>query len=460
MRIHSFASLTMLALAGCTLAIPEGQYACVVAETDCPGGWSCVLGRCVSSPATPGGDAGAWTGDASRPSDSAAADAFSITEADAATIETASDAGTTSPPDAAAAPEPATDLAVGARHACVATAAGLVLCWGDNAQGALGASPSTLSSGTPLAVPDVPESHAVCAGTGFSCALGADARVRCWGVNDLWQLGRAGTSPGLAAEVPGVASASAIACGGAHACAVTATGVLCWGDNGSAQTGAASSPRELPHVVGITLAVAITAGAAHTCALLADQSVSCWGSAAMGQLGPFGPTPSALAMSAAPISLGDLRAVSLAAGAQHSCVARTDGDVACWGRADAARLGIIATGPHPHLEVVSGASAMRLVAGGDELSCAASATGPTLLSCWGSLAYGGLGTGGAARTGAEPTPMPVASMPPPVTRLEAGSGFACAVSEPLVFCWGLNDRGQLGDGTTTMRTAPVEVVFR
>ncbi|HZJ00421.1 MAG TPA: hypothetical protein VFD22_07140 [Gemmatimonadaceae bacterium] len=44
------------------------------------------------------------------------------------------------------------------------------------------------------------------------------------------------------------------------------------------------------------------------------------------------------------------------------------------------------------------------------------------------------------------------------TRLSAGNGFTCALTgDGTAYCWGLNDKGQLGDGTTTDRTKPTQV---
>jgi serine/threonine-protein kinase len=75
------------------------------------------------------------------------------------------------------------------------------------------------------------------------------------------------------------------------------------------------------------------------------------------------------------------------------------------------------------------------------------------------MSYGQLGIGGTVRTGVTTSPLAVSTMPGPVTSVAASSGFACAATADAVMCWGLNDRGQLGDGTTTTRTAPVTVAF-
>jgi alpha-tubulin suppressor-like RCC1 family protein len=44
-----------------------------------------------------------------------------------------------------------------------------------------------------------------------------------------------------------------------------------------------------------------------------------------------------------------------------------------------------------------------------------------------------------------------------VTAVAAGGHHTCAIKSGALYCWGYNDYGQLGDGTTTHRNTPVAV---
>jgi alpha-tubulin suppressor-like RCC1 family protein len=81
----------------------------------------------------------------------------------------------------------------------------------------------------------------------------ADGSARCWGWNDGGQLGDGTlTSRPTPAPVAGLAGVVAIAGGGFHSCAITATGsVACWGANESGQigTGRTTAQEPLPMAV-------------------------------------------------------------------------------------------------------------------------------------------------------------------------------------------------------------------
>jgi hypothetical protein len=47
-----------------------------------------------------------------------------------------------------------------------------------------------------------------------------------------------------------------------------------------------------------------------------------------------------------------------------------------------------------------------------------------------------------------------------ITSINTSGNHTCAIADKKIYCWGLNDKGQLGDGTTTNRNAPKEIIFQ
>src|SRR5207249_2940082 len=164
-------------------------------------------------------------------------------------------------------------------------------------------------------------------------------------------------------------TATSVTAGGVHTCALLGDGtVRCWGQNDLGQLGNGTSD-PVPNnpstfnptpvtVSGITTAVAISAGGWHTCALLQDGTVRCWGDNTWGQMGngailvspspgdPVTPTPTPVAVTgittAVAIEAGAFHttAIAAASGAEHTCALLQDGTVRCWGRNDDGRLGV------------------------------------------------------------------------------------------------------------------------
>ena len=77
------------------------------------------------------------------------------------------------------------------------------------------------------------------------------------------------------------------------------------------------------------------------------------------------------------------------------------------------------------------------------------------MQCWGYNDYGQLGDGS---TTDRSTPVPVSGLGSGVIALAAGDAHTCALTAAGgVQCWGYNGYGQLGDGSTTNRLTPVPV---
>ena len=111
-------------------------------------------------------------------------------------------------------------------------------------------------------------------GDTHSCALLADATVRCWGSNSFGQLGNGTvTDSSSPVQVSNVTTAISISSGDYYTCALTSGGgVFCWGNGNYGQLGNGSlnGSTSPVRVSNISNAIGIGAGSYHNCAALSD----------------------------------------------------------------------------------------------------------------------------------------------------------------------------------------------
>jgi alpha-tubulin suppressor-like RCC1 family protein len=354
-------------------------------------------------------------------------------------------------------------------------------------------------SKVPIAVNGLGEASAIAAGSAstepFGLALLTNGTVMAWGGNSVGQLGD-GTSTGpekcklsggaeppcskVPIAVSGLGETGAIAAGGAFGLALLKNGtVMAWGNNEAGQLGDGKSVSEQRQsdvpvkVSGLSEVVAISAGANYALALLKNGTAMAWGQNNFGQLGNGTTT-----LSDIPVPVSGLSEVAaFAAGNFHSLALLRNGTVMAWGANEAGQLGDgTSTGPETCQEgvftpacsrtpvPVSGLSEVTAIAAGgctcgahDSHSLAVLKGGG--VKAWGANRFGQLGDGtttgpeackieGEERACAK-TPVPVSGLTE-ATAVSAGGYGSLALSKGgTVSAWGLNENGELGNGTNT-----------
>ena len=330
-------------------------------------------------------------------------------------------------------------LAAGVEHTCALLATGRVACWGGNFKGQLGDGAKDDRS-SPRALRDLDDAVEITAGTWHTCARRRSGRVACWGDGTYGQLGDGTTvERRRPADVGGLEDATQLSAGGDHTCALRKNGTaVCWGRNVHGEIAKGRAPGgnvPTPVDADVTGAVEVRAGGRFSCARLASGDVTCWsGQPATGEkLPPCEPLQGAVAVR---------NATALAAGDMHGC-ALVGGSAQCWGDDRAEQVGTNAQSTK-QLCVMGGAVASGLVelAAGSSHTCARAASGQ--VACWGSNQRGQLGGGTKHRSTGQPTPVPTLA---DADVLVASHDHTCAIRKSgEVWCWGSNQRGELGDG--------------
>jgi alpha-tubulin suppressor-like RCC1 family protein len=359
-------------------------------------------------------------------------------------------------------------ISAGSYHTCAILADGTVKCWGHNDYGQLGDG-TTSQRNTPASVSGITSSNpaaVISAGGNHSCAILTDGTVRCWGSNAEGQIGDGTTSQrNTPASVSGITSSNPaveISAGDGYTCALLSDGTIkCWGEGRDGQLGDGSSlerytPVSVLGVGSANSAVAISTGGNHSCAILSDGTVKCWGGNDYGQLGDGTRTRRTTPIGVSGITSAN-PALAISAGLRHTCALLADGTVKCWGMGRYGELGdgtsLDRYTPAGVSGITSNNPAAGISAGGH--ACAILADGN--VKCWGSNGNGQIGDGTTAQRN---TPIGVSGITSanPAVAISAGEIHTCAMfADGTVKCWGLNDTGQLGDGTTNQRTSPASV---
>ena len=342
-------------------------------------------------------------------------------------------------------------ISAGSSTTCAVMTDSTARCWGANYKGQLGNNTTTGSLVAVTVVDPADTTQAlngiasISVGVTFTCALMTNGTARCWGGNDVGQLGHGTITYAGGSSVPvtvvdpadttqalsGIASISVD--GGFHMCAVMDDGTArCWGYNKNGQLGNKSgSNSSVPVTVlnpvnrydlttalsGIaSISAEMTNNGSHTCALMTDSTARCWGYNFAGQLGnnsTQNSSTSRLVLDPADTTqaLGGIASIDV--GSAATCALMTNHTARCWGSNYSSNLGDgTNTNSSVPVTVVDPADTTTALGGIASITAGGSQTG--YFSC-------ALMTDGTAR------------------------------------CWGANNYGNLGDGTNTGSNVPVTV---
>ena len=351
-----------------------------------------------------------------------------------------------------------------AEHACAIRADNSVACWGNNDYGQLGDG-TQIGRTTPVAVKGLANAIGLTGNDKESCALlgtltanVAGGSVVCWGAIDTQGAPLANNINFVPTPVTGLTNVVSLASGSFHHCALKADGtVWCWGYQASRSVfgnGPVLDPTLLTlapvQVAGITDATVLASGNDHVCIIRTNKTVKCWGWNDYGQTGSTALTQNGLQPvtdTTTPFAVpGVTNAVSLSLGAATSCAVLANGGMQCWGdndrgqNASGTAIGVLGT-QLVHFKPTPVTTPITNVAAGAQgfPACALKTNGS--VTCWGDA-------------------QPVNSLSHPsaleatITQLGtdnayvSSGAFTCVLKiDGRLFCRGVNNAGQLGDGS-------------
>lgn len=332
------------------------------------------------------------------------------------------------------------------------------------------ATPVSIASPNPKPTPFM-SAEGISAGERHTCAIKAGGTVQCWGSNSSGQLGNnTKIDSSVPVDVMNLKNVTLISAGLRHTCALVAGGTAwCWGLNVYGQLGnGTTADSSVPILVaGLTGAISVVAGDFHSCAIVSNGSVQCWGSGAFGSVLVKASAPATSPMALAGLS-GAVSSISTTVGAQgsydHSCGIFSGGVVQCWGDNFSGELGngsTVLTSPPVQVQGLSsvvaisagGSSGFQITPGNNnQFTCAVKSAGT--VHCWGDNFRGQIGNGSTSNSS-----VPVeATGVNGATAISTGYLHSCAlVAAGKVRCWGANSNGQLGNGTLTDSLTAVDV---
>jgi len=360
-------------------------------------------------------------------------------------------------------------VAVGRQHTCALTKDDEIRCWGDNFWGQLGtATTQTCVFGTCSFVPvpvtcpagEICKFRSLAAGGDHTCAVDKNGKAWCWGEDGTLATGQSslGSLPRQThRQIPAMTLSGAtvdfvaIDTDMGHTCALTAAqDVFCWGENGAGQLGwapslVASTPQATMIANGNKYK-SINTGSMHSCAIQTNGLLDCWGENTQFQLTGNANSSVLITVNSKIPLLNGKTVTRVATGATSTCAENSDNNTICWGKPGRSAP---ASTRNPGFIALAASSATSLASEMDDCNGWQNCTQTCLTDSAGDLL--------CRNWVASATPGQLGKMKKPwtdfgvdYTQVDIGPTHACAVtSERDIWCWGMNDWGQFGTGTTS-----------
>jgi alpha-tubulin suppressor-like RCC1 family protein len=354
-------------------------------------------------------------------------------------------------------PPPPVKVVGGTNHSLALKNDGTLWSWGSNYYGQIGDGSGSATRNDPVQVSNSTNTGFLTGITSVggdalnALVLRNDGTVWAWGYNENGQFGdnTTGNTSNLPVQVHGPGNSGflsniiAVASGPTHSLAVKNDGtVWAWGKNQNGQLGDGTTTQRLTpvQVSVLTGVTAVAAGNAYSVALKNDGTVWAWGYNGNGQLGD-GTTTQRLT----PVQVTGVSGITgISTGWSHTIARKNDGTTWGWGWNYDGQLcnGGTSNATTNPTQMTGLTGATSVSAGGQWHSLILKSNG-TVWSC-GLNQYGQLGDGTTIQ---RLTAVQVTGLTG-VTAIAGGGGHSFALkSDNTIWSWGWNESGQLGNGT-------------
>jgi len=330
--------------------------------------------------------------------------------------------------------------------------------WGRNYQGGLGDNTTTNRSSPVQTIGSATTWKKIACGQYHTLSIRTDESLWVFGFNNFGQLGTQNVVNYSSPVTTNPSGSVYIDCSAGYyqSSIIKVDGSLwSWGYNAYGALGANDRTNRSSMVQTVSGGFnwsSVSCGHYHTAAIKTDGSLWLWGYNNGGQLGD-----NSVANKSSPVQTvsAGLPWVMVAGGGYHTAAIKTDNSLWCWGTNNEGQLGINnITNRSSPVQTLSGGNVWKFVACGANHTAAIKLDGT--LWIWGMNDHGQLGDNSNT-----PRSSPVQTISGGTNWKYVACGFrhtAAVKVDGSVWCWGLNDFGQLGDNSITKRSSPVQTI--